>query len=93
MELKTYNASQKEINYAIQTVEEALEKKKTNPTINCAYSIKASMNSQDEDGCGWNVFVVESTGDFSSAIEAFKSIKIERNDFTVLIFRMLIKCF
>ena len=93
MELKTYNATQSEINFAIQTVEEAVEKKKADPTVNCAYSIKAAMNSLDEDGCGWNVFVVDSTGDFSSAIEAFKSIKIERNDYTILIFRMLIKCF
>lgn len=90
MEIKTYNVKKREEFFALQIVEEALEKKKTSPTFDCAHYISNEMNSEF---CGWNCFFVDSTCDFSSSIDPYKSIKIEREDYTIFIFRMIIKCF
>ena len=92
MEVKTYNVKKREEYFALQIVEEALEKKKTNPDLNCAQFIKEEMNSEF-GGCGWNCFFVESASDLSWSIDPFKSIMIKRNDYRIFIFRMIIKCF
>ena len=94
MEVKTYNVKKREEYFALQIVEEALEKKKTNPTLNCALYIKEEMNSQF-GGFGWNCFFVDSASDLSWSIDPYKSIIIKMDDgrISIFIFRMVIKCF
>ena len=94
MEVRTYNVKKREEYYALQIVEEALEKKKTNPTLNCALYIKDEMNSQF-GGCGWNCFFVDSASDLSWSVDPYKSIMIKMDDarIKIFIFRMVIKCY
>lgn len=93
MHVKTRNVKEREEYFARLFVEEALDEIIDDPGFDCASYIKEKMNAQDVGGCGWNCFFVESPFHLSWAIDPYKSIEITVDNYTILIFRMIIKAF